>query len=92
MQKNNMHQTKHKQRTQRCCEKKKKGVALLRIHFYIQIIIHMQKILLLHSCFFPLLQIPHTHNNQGNNFYIKLRVNYNYLGSSYMRANQYVFK
>jgi hypothetical protein len=72
MQKNNMDKTKHKQRTQRCCEKKTKGGALLRIHFYTQIIIHVQKILLLHSCFFPLLQIPCIHNTQGNNFYIML--------------------
>jgi hypothetical protein len=72
MQKNNIDKTKHKQRTQRCCEKQKKGGALLRIHFYTQIIKHMQKILLLDSCLFPLLQIPCIHNNQGNHFYIVL--------------------
>jgi hypothetical protein len=62
-----MDKTKHKQRTQRCCEKKRKGGALLKIHFYTQIIIHIQKVLLLHSCFLPCI-----HNNQGNNFYIML--------------------
>ncbi len=51
----------------------KKGGASLKIHFYIQIIIHMQKILLLDFCIFPLLQILHIHNNKGNNFYIVLK-------------------
>ncbi len=53
----------------------------------------MQKILLLDSCLFPLLQIPCIDNNQRQQllYCVKLQVNYNYLGSSYTCANQYVF-
>jgi hypothetical protein len=45
---------------------------MLGIHFYFQIITHMQKLSLLDSCLFPLLQIPCIDNNQGNNSYIVL--------------------